>query len=141
MYIIKATALCFAEKQTYTQDVLSAVLQRLSEEPEVPVLMMRTVLQALTLYPSMGPLVLNILQLLMEKEVWTNKVVWEGWVKCCLRLAPMSGALLAGLGRRALAAAGGVPGLLAALRAHVAALPAARRRAAARGRARALPGQ
>ncbi|XP_026745260.1 symplekin-like, partial [Trichoplusia ni] len=116
MYIIKATALCFAEKQTYTQDVLSAVLQRLSEEPEVPVLMMRTVLQALTLYPSMGPLVLNILQLLMEKEVWTNKVVWEGWVKCCLRLAPMSGALLAGLGRRALAAAGGVPGLLAALR-------------------------
>ncbi|CAD0197620.1 unnamed protein product [Chrysodeixis includens] len=123
MYIIKATALCFAEKQTYTQDVLAAVLQRLSEEPEVPVLMMRTVLQALTLYPSMGPLVLNILQLLMEKEVWTNKVVWEGWVKCCERLVPMSGALLAGLSRRALTAAAGVPRLLHALQAHVAALP------------------
>ena len=49
--------------------VLSAVLQRLTEEPEIPVLMMRTVLQALTLYPNLGPLVLNILQLLIEKEV------------------------------------------------------------------------
>ncbi|KAJ8720016.1 hypothetical protein PYW07_012059 [Mythimna separata] len=122
-YIIKATALCFAEKQTYTQDVLSAVLQRLTEEPEIPVLMMRTVLQALTLYPNLGPLVLNILQLLIEKEVWLNKVAWEGWVKCCERLVPQSGVLLAGLAPRALAALGAAPRLQAALQAHVAQLP------------------
>lgn len=45
------------------------MLQRLAEESEIPVLMMRSVLQALTLYPGLGPLVLNILQLLVEKEV------------------------------------------------------------------------
>lgn len=44
-------------------------MQRLSEETEIPVLMMRSVLQALTLYPAVGPLVLNILELLLEKEV------------------------------------------------------------------------
>lgn len=122
-YIIKATALCFAEKQTYTQDVLSAVLQRLTEEPEIPVLMMRTVLQALTLYPNLGPLVLNILQLLIEKEVWLNKVAWEGWVKCCERLVPVSAPLLVSLDPRAIAALAQSPRLVRALQTHVATLP------------------
>uniref|UniRef100_S4NIS0 Symplekin n=5 Tax=Pararge aegeria TaxID=116150 RepID=S4NIS0_9NEOP len=102
-YIIKATALCFAVKHIYTQDVLSAVLQRLAEETEIPVLMMRTVLQALTLYPALGPLALNILQLLIEREVWNNKVAWEGWVKCCERLGSSAVPVLAELPLRALA--------------------------------------
>ncbi|XP_072944424.1 symplekin [Epargyreus clarus] len=102
-YIIKATALCFAEKQTYTQDVLSAVLQRLAEEPDVPVLMMRSVLQALTLHPALAPLALNILQLLVEREVWTNKVAWEGWVKCCERLQGRAAPAIAALPPAALA--------------------------------------
>ncbi|XP_013162080.1 PREDICTED: symplekin isoform X2 [Papilio xuthus] len=85
-YIIKATAICFAEKNTYTQDVLSAVLQRLAEEREIPVLMMRSVLQALTLHPTLAALATHILSLLIDKEVWRHKVAWEGWVKCCERL-------------------------------------------------------
>ncbi|KAL0829046.1 hypothetical protein ABMA28_003914 [Loxostege sticticalis] len=126
-YIIKATALCFGEKQTYTQDILSSVLQRLAEESEIPVLMMRSVLQALTLYPGLGPLVLNILQLLVEKEVWLNKVAWEGWVKCCERLLPQSCFLLVSLPARALHAGACSAALLAALRAHVQGLSAAER--------------
>ncbi|XP_041981229.1 symplekin isoform X2 [Aricia agestis] len=94
-YIIKATAVCFAEKRIYTQDVLSAVLQRLASEPEIPVLMMRSVLQALTLHPALAPLALNVLQLLVDKEVWTNKVAWEGWVKVCERLGARAAAALA----------------------------------------------
>ncbi|XP_045523080.1 symplekin isoform X1 [Pieris brassicae] len=101
-FIIKATGLCFAEKQIYTQDVVSAVLQRLAEEPDTPVLMMRSVLQALTLYPNLGPLALNILQLLIDREVWTNKVAWEGWVKCCERLGTAVTRVLAALPARAL---------------------------------------
>ncbi|XP_075976917.1 symplekin scaffold protein [Anticarsia gemmatalis] len=118
-YIIKATALCFAEKQTYSQDVLAAVLQRLTEEPEIPVLMMRTVLQALTLYPNLAPLVLNILTLLIKREVWNNKVAWEGWVKCCERLVPRSTPLLLQLPARALAACSSAPRLQRALAQHV----------------------
>ncbi|XP_068627947.1 symplekin [Battus philenor] len=93
-YIIKATAICFAEKNTYTQDVLSAVLQRLAEENEIPVLMMRSVLQALTLHSGLAPLAMDILRLLIDKEVWTHKVAWEGWVKCCERLQGCGGATL-----------------------------------------------
>ncbi|XP_053608461.1 symplekin [Plodia interpunctella] len=106
-YIIKATALCFAEKHIYTQDVLSVVLQRLTEEPEIPVLMMRSVLQALTLHPALGPLVLNILRLLVEKEVWSNKVAWEGWIKCCERLLPASRGAVRALPAAARAGVGG----------------------------------
>ncbi|XP_059046679.1 symplekin-like [Achroia grisella] len=123
-YIIKATALCFAEKLIYTQDVIAAVLQRLSEEPEIPVLMMRSVLQGLTLYPGLEPLVVNVLQLLIEKEVWTNKVAWEGWIKCCTRLLPGSCTLLSVLPPRALQIAlSSIPTALQPLRAHVAKLP------------------
>ncbi|CAG9583059.1 unnamed protein product [Danaus chrysippus] len=100
-YIIKATALCFAEKNTYTQEVLSSVLQRLAEEQQTPVLMMRSVLQALTLHPSLAPLALNILCLLCEREVWNNKVAWEGWVKCAERLGPRAGPALRALPPRA----------------------------------------
>ncbi|CAH0400259.1 unnamed protein product [Chilo suppressalis] len=126
-YIIKATALCFGEKNTYTQDVLSAVLQRLAEEQEIPVLMLRTVLQALTLYPALAPLVLNVLQLLIDKEVWLNKVAWEGWVKCCERLLPSSGFLLGSLPARALTPAALPGSLQRALHAHVNSLPSRER--------------
>ncbi|XP_050344199.1 symplekin [Nymphalis io] len=112
-YIIKATALCFAEKNIYTQDVLSAVLQRLAEETEIPVLMMRTVLQALTLYPNLSALAINILQLLIEREVWNNKVAWEGWLKCAERLGPRAAPALGALPPRAAAA---LPPHVAALR-------------------------
>lgn len=53
------------------------MLQRLAEETEIPVLMMRTVLQALTLYPGLGPLAINILQVLIEREVCVLKFYYR----------------------------------------------------------------
>ncbi|KAI5646227.1 symplekin [Phthorimaea operculella] len=126
--IIKATALCFAEKHIYTQDVVSAALQRLSGEPEIPVLLMRSVLQALTLYPSTSSLALNILELLIEREVWQHKVAWEGWIKVCSRLLPASCALLCALPARPLQAAlMACPQLTAALSAHLGGMSTAER--------------
>nr|XP_026486536.1 symplekin-like [Vanessa tameamea] len=65
--------------------------------------MMRTVLQALTLYPNLSGLAINILQLLIEREVWNNKVAWEGWLKCAERLGARAAPALAALPPRALA--------------------------------------
>ncbi|GBP32433.1 Symplekin [Eumeta japonica] len=122
-YIIKATALCFAEKQTYTQEVLALVLQRLMEEADIPVLMMRTLLQALTLYPALVGLTLNILRRLIDKEIWNHKVAWEGWIKCCERTTPSSCNVLIALPAAPLAAClSSAPTLATALRAHVDAL-------------------
>ncbi|XP_037073989.1 LOW QUALITY PROTEIN: symplekin-like [Pollicipes pollicipes] len=88
--IIKATSLCFAEKQVYTQEVLAVVLQQLMEQSPLPVLLMRTVIQSLALYNRLIGLVMNILQRLTSKQVWTQKKVWEGFIKCCQRTKPSS---------------------------------------------------
>jgi symplekin len=55
--------------QIYSQEVLAIVLQQLMELPTVPVLFMRTVLQAHTIYPRLTGFVLNILQKLIVKQV------------------------------------------------------------------------
>lgn len=88
--VIKATALCFAERSVYTQDVLAMVLQQLMEQNPLPTLLMRSVIQSLTLYPRLLGFVMNILQRLISKQVWKQKKVWEGFIKCCERAQPQS---------------------------------------------------
>ncbi|XP_029849655.1 symplekin isoform X1 [Ixodes scapularis] len=88
--VIKATSLCFAEKHVYTQEVLAVVMQQLMEQSPLPTLLMRTVIQSLSLYPRLILFVINILQRLIQKQVWKQKKVWEGFIKCCQRTKPQS---------------------------------------------------
>lgn len=92
--VIKATSMCLQEKQVYSQEVLAVVLQQLMEQTPLPTLLMRTVIQALSSYPRLSGFVMNILQRLISKKVWNQKVVWEGFVKCCQRTRPQSFAVL-----------------------------------------------
>lgn len=64
-----ATTLCFNERAIYTHDVLAVVIQQLVDVNPIPVLFMRTVLQALSFYPKMVGFVMNILQRLITKQV------------------------------------------------------------------------
>ncbi|KAF0289380.1 Symplekin [Amphibalanus amphitrite] len=73
--IIKATSLCFAEKQVYTQEVLAVVLQQLMEQDPLPVLLMRTVIQSLALYNRLIGLVMNILTRLASRQVGERREV------------------------------------------------------------------
>lgn len=88
--VIKATNLCFGERKVYTQEVLALVMQHLMEATPLPTLFMRTVLQALSMFPRLHGLVLNILQRLILKQVWKQRKVWEGFVRCCQRTKPNS---------------------------------------------------
>uniref|UniRef100_A0A1B6C9A1 Symplekin n=1 Tax=Clastoptera arizonana TaxID=38151 RepID=A0A1B6C9A1_9HEMI len=88
--VIKATSLCFAEKQAYTQEILAIVIQQLMEITPLPTLLMRTVIQSLSLYPWLIGFVMNVLQRLILKQVWRQKKVWEGFIKCCQRTQPQS---------------------------------------------------
>lgn len=92
--VIKATSLCFAEKQVYTQETLAVVMQHLMELNPLPTLLMRTVIQSLSLYPRLSGFVMNILQRLIMKQVWKQPKVWEGFVKCCERTQPQSFAVI-----------------------------------------------
>ncbi|XP_031626732.1 symplekin [Contarinia nasturtii] len=87
---VKATSLCLDRKERYTQDVLAIVLNQLVDITPLPTLLMRTILQSLQLYPKLSNFVSNLLQRLIPKQVWKQKVVWEGFLKCCQRLKPAS---------------------------------------------------
>ncbi|CAB3359648.1 Hypothetical predicted protein [Cloeon dipterum] len=88
--IMKATSFCFGEQQAYTQEVLAVVMQSLMEQSPLPTLFMRTVIQSFALYPRLIGFIMNILQRLIQKQVWKQKKVWEGFVKCCQRAMPQS---------------------------------------------------
>uniref|UniRef100_A0A8C4HUP8 Symplekin n=1 Tax=Dicentrarchus labrax TaxID=13489 RepID=A0A8C4HUP8_DICLA len=89
-----ATNLCFGEKNVYTSEVLAVVMQQLMEQSPLPILLMRTVIQSLTMYPRLGGFVMNILSRLIVKQVWKYPKVWEGFVKCCQRTKPQSFSVL-----------------------------------------------
>lgn len=89
-YVIKSTSLCFAETTVYTQEVLAVVLQNLIEVNPLPTLFMRTVIQSLSHFPRLIGFIMNILQRLILKQVWEQKTVWEGFIKCCQRTVPNS---------------------------------------------------
>ncbi|XP_011496365.1 PREDICTED: symplekin [Ceratosolen solmsi marchali] len=92
--VIKATSLCFAEKQIFTQEIVAVVMQQLMDMTPLPTLLMRTVIQSLSLYPRLSGFVMNILQRLILKQVWKQPKVWEGFVKCCERTQPQSFAVI-----------------------------------------------
>lgn len=88
--VIKATGLCFAERSIYTAEVLAFVLQQLMEQPSLPTLFMRTVIQTLTHYPKLLGFIMNVLQRLIARQVWKQRKVWEGFIKCCQRAGTQS---------------------------------------------------
>ncbi|QQP41409.1 Uncharacterized protein FKW44_015766, partial [Caligus rogercresseyi] len=88
--LMKATALCFAERSVYTQEVLVIVIQQLLELPTIPLLLMRTVIHSLTAYPKLLGFVMNVLQKLIVKQVWRQKTLWDGFIKACVRTVPQS---------------------------------------------------
>ncbi|XP_053552838.1 symplekin isoform X2 [Bombina bombina] len=92
--IIKATNLCFSARSVYTSEVLAVVLQQLMDTTPLPMLLMRTVIQALGMYPRLGGFIMNILARLIYKQVWKYPKVWEGFIKCCQRTKPQSFSVL-----------------------------------------------
>ena len=93
--VIKATTICFQDKSVFTKEVLAIVLQQLLEQPSIPLLFMRTVIQVLQLHPSLiGFVMNNILQRLIVKQVWKEPKAWDGFIRCCERTVPQSYAVI-----------------------------------------------
>lgn len=72
LFSTPATNLCFGEKNVYTSEVLAVVMQQLMDQNPLPMLLMRTVIQSLTMYPRLGGFVMNILSRLIMKQVGIN---------------------------------------------------------------------
>jgi len=96
---------------TLLQDTLAITLQQLIDVSPLPALLMRTVIKTVHAYPELTGFVMGLLVRLITKQVsvdhlrvvkvveptklllaqvWTNKLLWKGWIKCCSNTVPHS---------------------------------------------------
>ncbi|OQV18470.1 Symplekin [Hypsibius exemplaris] len=118
--LIKATGLCLEEKELYNYETMVFVLKNLVEIDPLPFLLMRTVLQTMQMHNRLLPFIMNILQRLVEKQVWNLPLLWEGFVKCCEKTVPSSFPVILLLpAERLLTVLDSHPALKTALQKHV----------------------
>lgn len=82
--------LCFEMPSVFEQDVLSSALERLIEQPKLPTLFMRTVIQSLKLYTGLQGAVITILSKLVGRKIWSNIQLWKGFILCVKETVPKS---------------------------------------------------
>ncbi|XP_009598060.1 uncharacterized protein [Nicotiana tomentosiformis] len=110
---------CFEQRQTFTHQVLAKVLNQLVEQIPLPLLFMRTVIQAIGAFPSLVDFIMEILSRLVSKQIWKYPKLWVGFVKCALLTKPQSFGVLLQLPPAQLEnALSRTPGLRAPLVAH-----------------------
>jgi len=88
---IEAIGICFSMTDVFRSEILGSVMQQIVDEPVLPVLFLRTVIQAVTTYKSLvGFVSQTLLPRLVTKKVWTNPPLWEGFIRCAKVIAPAS---------------------------------------------------
>ncbi|EPQ56463.1 hypothetical protein GLOTRDRAFT_59735 [Gloeophyllum trabeum ATCC 11539] len=93
---IEAIGICFSMTDVFRSEILAVVMQQIVDQPVLPTLFLRTVIQAVTTYKSLvGFVSTTLLSRLITKKIWTNPPLWEGFIRCAKIIAPSSfGALL-----------------------------------------------
>ncbi|KPV75221.1 uncharacterized protein RHOBADRAFT_53229 [Rhodotorula graminis WP1] len=101
---IEAISICFSMADGFRPEILAAFMQQAVDEPVIPNLFLRTVIQAVTTYKSLQPFVsTTLLSRLIAKKVWTVGPLWEGFVRLAKAIAPNSFAALLQLPKEQLA--------------------------------------
>ncbi|GFZ47057.1 hypothetical protein JCM24511_04798 [Saitozyma sp. JCM 24511] len=88
---IEAIGICFSMTTVFRSDVLATVMSRIADLPSLPVVFLRTIIQAVTTYKSLVPFVANnVLPKLVAKKIWTTPQLWDGFVRLAKLIAPAS---------------------------------------------------
>lgn len=88
--IMDACSTCFEQRLVFTQPVLAKVLNQLVEQIPLPLLFMRTVIQAIGVFPGLVDFVMEILSRLVSKQIWKYPKLWVGFLKCAVQTKPQS---------------------------------------------------
>lgn len=89
---------CFEMKAIYKQEAVAQAVQQLMEMTVTPDLFMRTVHLARIFHPDLEKyLTETVMQRLIEKQVWSNALVWEGFLRYCVEIKKKSIKLLLSL--------------------------------------------
>ncbi|KVH98820.1 hypothetical protein Ccrd_022950, partial [Cynara cardunculus var. scolymus] len=88
--IMDACSACFAQRTVFTQQVLAKALNQMVDQTPLPLLFMRTVIQAIDAFPKLVDFVMEILSKLVSKQVWRMPKLWVGFLKCISETRPHS---------------------------------------------------
>lgn len=92
--VTDACNICFEQRQIFTQQVIAKVLNQLVEQTPLPLLFMRTVLQAIGAFPALVDFIMEILSRLVSKQIWKYPKLWVGFLKCAQLTKPQSFSVL-----------------------------------------------
>jgi symplekin len=81
---------------TFKPETLAAFMQSVVDEPDLPTLFLRTVIQAVTTHKGLQQYVSStLLTRLVLRKIWTTPSLWEGFIRLSKAIAPHSfGALV-----------------------------------------------
>ncbi|XP_011626437.1 uncharacterized protein LOC18442422 isoform X1 [Amborella trichopoda] len=88
--ITEACSACFEQRTVFTQNVLAKALKQMVEQTPLPLLFMRTVIQAIGTFPALVDFVMGILSRLVGKQIWRMPKLWVGFLKCASQTQPHS---------------------------------------------------
>ncbi|XP_024312519.1 symplekin isoform X2 [Brachypodium distachyon] len=88
--VMDACAACFEQRTIFTQQVLAKALNQLVEQIPLPLLFMRTVMQAIGAFPALVDFVMEIMSRLVSKQIWKYPKLWVGFLKCAILTKPQS---------------------------------------------------
>ncbi|XP_057773188.1 uncharacterized protein LOC130992538 isoform X1 [Salvia miltiorrhiza] len=81
---------CFEQRTVFTQQVLAKALNQMVDRTPLPLLFMRTVIQAIDAFPTLVDFVMEILSKLVNRQVWRMPKLWVGFLKCISQTQPHS---------------------------------------------------
>ncbi|KAF8024715.1 hypothetical protein BT93_F1786 [Corymbia citriodora subsp. variegata] len=88
--VMDACSACFEQRTVFTQQVLAKALNQMVDRTPLPLLFMRTVIQAIDAFPALVDFVMEILSKLVGKQVWKMPKLWVGFLKCVSQTQPHS---------------------------------------------------
>ncbi|KAK4353272.1 hypothetical protein RND71_028790 [Anisodus tanguticus] len=88
--IMDACSACFEQRTVFTQQVLAKALRQMVDQTPLPLLFMRTVIQAIDAFPTLVDFVMEILSKLVIRQVWRMPKLWVGFLKCVSQTKPHS---------------------------------------------------
>lgn len=88
--MLEAAQYCLEMNTVFKHDVMAVVLSQLSSQPQVPQLFMFTALQTLQRFHKLTGYIMELMLGLIPKQVWTDKRLWEGFIRCCRIAKPAS---------------------------------------------------
>ncbi|KAL9143939.1 hypothetical protein ABFS82_14G266900 [Erythranthe guttata] len=88
--ITDACSACFEQRTVFTQQVLAKALNQMVDRTQLPLLYMRTVIQAIDAFPTLVDFVMEILMKLVNRQVWRMPKLWVGFLKCISQTQPHS---------------------------------------------------